>query len=132
MINQLDHIGIVVRNLDHSARIYSSAFGAKLVREEELPSMKVRIAFLEIGPVTIELIEAMGEGSPVEKFLNERGEGLHHLCFTVDDIDAALAQLKKAGVRLIDEKPRVGAHGKKVAFVHPKSTSGVLIELTQS
>jgi methylmalonyl-CoA epimerase len=131
VINTLDHVGIAVKNLGRSVQIYVSAFGAKLVREEEIPSMKVRIAFLEVGPVTIELVEPLGEGNPIEKFLSERGEGLHHLCFTVNDIEGALAHLKKSGVRLIDETPRAGAHGKKVAFVHPKSASGVMIELVE-
>lgn len=132
MINGLSHIGVVVRSIDSSAELFSKVLRAKLVRKLEIPDMKVTIAFFDVGPVTIELIEALGEGSPVEKFLTEKGEGLHHLCFKVDDVERMLAQLKEAGITLIDEKPRVGAHGKKVAFIHPKSTSGVLIELEET
>ena len=128
---KLDHIGIAVANLDEALAFYRDALGLEVETPEDVPSQRVRAHFIPVGESAIELLEATTEDSPIAKYVGKRGPGLHHITLRVDDIEAALARLKARGVRLIDETPRAGAHGSRVAFVHPSSAHGVLIELTQ-
>jgi methylmalonyl-CoA/ethylmalonyl-CoA epimerase len=126
----VDHIGVAVKNLDDAVGVYRDVLGFKLEGVHVLNERKVKVAFLSTGDETqIELLEPLDSDSPVAKFLESRGEGIHHIAVEVDDIEATLEELKKKGVVLVDDKPRMGAEGKKIAFVHPKSTRGVLLEL---
>jgi methylmalonyl-CoA epimerase len=127
----LDHIGIAVANLDEALGFYRDALGLEVQVPEDVPSQRVRAHFVPAGGAAIELLEATAEDSAIAKYLAKRGPGLHHITLRVDDIAAALARLKSRGVRLIDEVPRPGAHGSLVAFIHPSSAHGVLVELTQ-
>jgi methylmalonyl-CoA epimerase len=127
----LDHIGIAIGDLDEALAFYRDALGLEVGPAEDVPSQNVRVHFVGAGESALELLEATSHDSPVGRFLARRGPGLHHLTLRVDDIGAALAQLKSRGVRLIDEVARPGAHGSLVAFIHPASTNGVLVELTQ-
>jgi methylmalonyl-CoA epimerase len=131
MVVKIDHIAIAVQNLDEAIKVYKEALGLELAGEEEVPEQGVRVAFLPIGDTRLELLEPLSSESPVAKFLEKRGEGIHHICLEVEDLEKALAELASKGVKLIDEKPRLGAHGRKMAFVHPKSLHGVLLELYQ-
>ena len=130
-LGAVNHIGIAVKNLEEAKKVFSEALGLPCVDEKTLPERGVRIAFLSSGNTTIELLEGIGPESTVSKFLEQRGPGIHHLCFEVDGIERVMKELAADGVRLIDEKPRAGAEGKPVAFVHPKSTLGVLVELIE-
>lgn len=132
MTEKINHIGIAVRNLENSIPLYRDQLGMELEGTEEVAEQKVRVAFLKIGESRIELLEPTAADSPVAKFLEKNGEGIHHLAYEVEDIEAALAELKQKEVRLIDEKPRHGAHGSLIAFLHPKATGGVLTEICQS
>ena len=125
----LDHIGIAVKSLD-AAKIYE-ALGLSIEHVETVESQGVRTAFLAAGDATIELLEPTGPQSTVAKFIEKRGEGIHHICFRVDDIEAHLARLQQQGYRLINETPVPGAHGCRVAFLHPAAGNGVLIELSE-
>ena len=128
---ELDHIGVAVDSLD-DGRTFYEALGLGPMRTEEVSGEKVRVGMFDTGnDARIELLEPTAADSPVAKFLARRGPGLHHICLRVPDIRATLAQLKAQGVRLIDEEPKSGAHDCQVAFIHPKSTGGVLIELSQ-
>jgi len=127
----LDHIGIAVASLDDALAFYRDALGLEIESPEEVPSQRVRAHFIPVGESALELLEATAEDSPIATYVGKRGPGLHHITLRVDDIEAALAQLKARGVRLIDETPRPGAHGSHVAFIHPSSAHGVLVELTQ-
>ena len=129
MINHIDHVGIAVRSLDETVPVYEKAMGLRCEHREEVPSQKVRTAFFDVGGVHLELLEPTSPESPIAKFLADRGEGIHHIAFRTDDIASQLAQAAGAGLRLIHEKPFEGAAGKLVAFLHPKSTHGVLTEL---
>jgi len=129
MINHIDHLGISVRSLDETVPVYEKALGLRCEHREEVPSQKVRTAFFDVGGVHLELLEPTSPESPIAKFIADRGEGLHHIAFRTDDITGQLAQAAGAGIRLIHEKPFEGAAGKLVAFLHPKSTHGVLTEL---
>ncbi len=128
MIQKVDHIGIAVQSLEESIPLYEKALGLKFLKTEEVESQKVRTAFFEAGETHIELLEPTSPESPIAKFLEKNGEGIHHVAFGTDDILAQLGQASAAGVRLIHETPMVGAGGKQVAFLHPKSTRGVLTE----
>ncbi len=128
MIQKVDHIGIAVRSLAETIPYYENALGMKLLKTEEVASQKVRTAFFEAGETHVELLEPTAEDSPIAKFLDKNGEGIHHVAFGTDDITAQLSQAADAGVRLIHEVPMTGAGGKQVAFLHPKSTHGVLTE----
>jgi methylmalonyl-CoA/ethylmalonyl-CoA epimerase len=130
MITKLDHIGIAVRDLAEAVKAYEG-LGLRTDHEETVEDQQVRTAFLPVGETHLELLETLSPDGPIGKFLEKRGEGIHHLCFEVEDIHAALDACREAGLRLIDEEPRAGAHDMWVAFVHPKSTHGVLIELSQ-
>jgi methylmalonyl-CoA/ethylmalonyl-CoA epimerase len=127
----LDHIGIAVANLEEALRFYRDALGLEIETPEEVPSQRVRAHFIPAGDSALELLEATDEESPIAKYIARRGPGLHHITLRVDDIVAALARLKSRGVRLIDDTPRPGAHGSLVAFIHPSSAHGVLVELKQ-
>ncbi len=127
----IDHIGIAVRSLDASVPIFERVLGAAPHSIESLPEHGVRVAVFLIGDDRIELLEPLGESSPIAKFLEKRGEGLHHISIAVGDVDGALARLDALGVPLIDRAARDGAEGKRVAFVHPKGTGGILIEFSE-
>jgi methylmalonyl-CoA/ethylmalonyl-CoA epimerase len=131
MVIKLDHIGIAVSNLEESIKVYTDLLGMKLQGTETVEEQKVKTAFLPLGETEIELLESTAPDGPIGKFIEARGQGIQHLAFRVDDLEAALAELKAKGVRLIDEKPRYGAGGARIAFLHPKATNGVLIELCQ-
>ena len=128
---KINHIGIAVENINDYVNFYKDVLGLRFEGEEIVAEQKVKVAFLTIGETRIELLEPTADDSPVRKFIESKGTGVHHLAFDVDDIEADLERLKKAGVRLVDEKPRSGAHGTKIAFIHPKEAKGVLVELTQ-
>ena|SRR5882672_1162505 len=132
---KIDHIGIATRGIAETVKFYRDVLGLDLAEDgsefEEVAEQKVRIAMLPIGESQIELLEATSEDSPISRFLEKRGPGIHHIAVRVDDIRATLARFRAAGVRLIDEEPRHGAGGCLVAFVHPSSTHGVLLELVQ-
>lgn len=130
MFKRLDHVGIVVSDIDASLQTYQNQLGFTLLERVEIPEQKVVAAFLDGGNSTIELISPTDAESGTARYLANRGEGTHHICYEVDDIEAALAELAAQGVRLIDEKPRRGVHG-LVAFVHPKATHGMMIEILQ-
>jgi methylmalonyl-CoA/ethylmalonyl-CoA epimerase len=127
----IDHIGIAVRDIKASSEFYKGCLNLDVSEPVDVPGQKVRVAFMEIGKTKLELIQPLGLDSPVEKFIQKKGEGLHHISFLVDDIEKALAELKDKKVRLVDQTPRVGATGKRIAFLHPESSSGVLIELKE-
>lgn len=129
MITRIDHLGIAVRSIDAALPYYEKALGLKCAHREEVPSQQVRTAFFDVGEVHLELLEPTSPESPVAKFIEKNGEGVHHVAFATTDIGAQLGQASGAGVRLIHEKPFEGAAGKMVAFLHPKSTYGVLTEL---
>jgi methylmalonyl-CoA epimerase len=128
---KIDHIGIATERLEEASALWQDALGLKLDSTEEIVSQGVRVAMLALGESHIELLEPLREDSPVGKFLGKRGPGIHHIAIRVDDIRAALADFKARGLRLIDEAPRLGAGGCLVAFVHPSSANGVLLELVQ-
>jgi methylmalonyl-CoA/ethylmalonyl-CoA epimerase len=130
-IKALNHVGIAVHSIDEQKPYYETELGAQFEHIEEVPSQKVRVAFFKVGDVRLELLEPTDPSSPVQTFLKKRGEGLHHLAFTVDDIEARIAELMQSGLRMIDEAPRPGAHHMQIAFIHPKSTFGVLTELCE-
>jgi methylmalonyl-CoA/ethylmalonyl-CoA epimerase len=132
MYRKIDHVAIAVRSLDSALEVYREAMRLKNCVIEEIPEQKTRVALLDIGESRIELLEPMGNDSPVAGFLAKRGEGMHHICFQVDDLASELERMAASGLRLIDALPRVGAGGNLIAFVHPAGTSGVLIELSQS
>lgn len=127
----LDHIGIAVTNIGEALSFYRDALGLDVEPPEEVVSQRVRAHFIPLGESALELLEATDDSSPIAKYNAKRGPGLHHITLRVDDIRAALARLKERGVRLIDEVPRPGAHGSLVAFIHPSSAHGVLVELMQ-
>lgn len=129
---KVDHVAIAVADLDQAIELYQSLLGKAPEHIEEVSDQKVRAAFFGVGESNLELLFPTSPDSPISNFLakNPRG-GLHHICLQVDDLEAHLEKLKSQGVKLIDEQPRIGAHGKRIAFVHPKSTGGVLIELSE-
>ncbi|MBN2496683.1 MAG: methylmalonyl-CoA epimerase [Deltaproteobacteria bacterium] len=129
---ELDHIGIAVSDLDEARRLYGEVLGFEVSEPEELPDRGLRICFVDVGGAQVELLYPTAEDSAVGKFLASRGPGIHHLCYKVDDIRSKLKAIAAAGARLIDSEPRPGAHGTLVAFIHPKSTGGVLTELCQA
>ena len=129
-IKKIDHIAIVVENLDAALAVYRDALGMAVTDVREMPEQDVKMAFLPTGDSEIELLEPLSPDSGIGKYLAKRGEGLHHICLEVDDIDATLADLKAKGAALIDETPKRGAYG-RVAFIHPKGAHGVLVELSQ-
>ncbi|MCS7122025.1 MAG: methylmalonyl-CoA epimerase [Archaeoglobaceae archaeon] len=127
---KIDHIGIAVKNLNEAIKTYE-ALGLKVHEIEEVSEQKVRVAMFPVGESRIELLEATSEDSPIAKFIASRGEGIHHVAINVENISEAIEKAKKAGIKMIDEKPRIGAGGRKIAFIHPKSTYGVLLEFVE-
>jgi len=130
-IEKLDHVGIAVEKLDAALPVWEGVLGMVLAGTEEVVEQKVRTAFLPIGGTEVELLEPTDPESPIAKFIAAKGQGVQHLAFRVEDLDASLEELRAKGVRLIDEVPRRGAGGARIAFLHPKSTGGVLIELCE-
>lgn len=129
---KIEHIGIAVKDLDKSISLYEELLGSKCYKLEEVKDQKVKTAFFKIGETKIELLEATDPASPVARFIEKRGEGIHHLAFAVSDIEKRLQDLEKKGINLIDKKARKGADGLDIAFLHPGSTSGALIELCEN
>ncbi len=127
----IDHIGIAVRSLEEALRFYRGQLEMDVAGTEEIPSEKVRLAMLPIGESRIELLEATSDDSPIARFIARRGEGLHHIAVKVEDLTAVMERMKASGVRLINSEPGIGAGGHAYAFVHPKSTGGVLLELVE-
>lgn len=128
---KVDHIGIAVRSLDDALKFYRDALGLQCSAVEEVPTEKVRVAMLPVGESRIELLEATAADSPIAMFLERRAPGLHHICLEVENIDAVIAALRSSGAQFAGEAPRPGAEGSRVAFIHPKSAEGVLIELVE-
>ena len=128
MLEKIDHIGIAVRSIDQAKPFFEKVLGLPCEGEEVVESQKVKTAFFAVGEVHIELLEPTSDDSPIAKFLENKGEGIHHIAYKTDDIENQLGQAKESGCRLIHEKPIAGAGGKQVAFLHPKSTYGVLME----
>jgi methylmalonyl-CoA/ethylmalonyl-CoA epimerase len=131
MLTKINHIGIAVKSLEESIPFYRDLLAMPFAGIEVVAEQKVRVAMLQVGESKIELLEPTSEDSPVAKFIEKNGSGIHHLAYEVEDLEAAIARLMAEGARMIDEKPRVGAHGSHIAFVHPKSSNGVLTELCQ-
>lgn len=128
---QIDHLGIAVRSIEEAACFYRDALGLPGGESEVVPEQKVRVLFFQLGEVRIELLEPTADDSPIAKFLDKRGPGLHHIAYRVADLATTLTALKAAGVQLINETPQTGAHGTKIAFAHPVGTGGVLTEFCQ-
>ena len=131
MLKTVNHIGVAVKNIEESLKLYRDTFGMIFGGIEEVSEQKVKVAFLEIGATKIELLESTSPDGPIAKFIEKKGEGIHHIAFLVGDIEFAVSSLKSKGYSLIDDKPRTGVHNTKIAFLHPKSTGGVLIELVE-
>jgi methylmalonyl-CoA/ethylmalonyl-CoA epimerase len=128
---KIDHIGIAVKSIEASLKFYSEALGLKPEGEETVAEQKVKTAFLPLGETEIELLESTAPDGPIAKFIEARGEGIQHIAFKVDNIEETLKELEAKNYRLIDHKPRAGAGGKKIAFLHPKDSFGVLVELCE-
>ena len=128
---KIDHIGVAVESLEDSLKVYEGILGLELHGKETVAEQKVTTAFLPLGDTEIELLESTDPEGPIGKFIAAKGAGMQHIAYRVADIDAALAELREKGVRLIDEKPRYGAGGARIAFLHPKATGGVLVELCE-
>ena len=131
MIKKIEHLGIAVENIDESMKIYEKLLGTNCYKIEEVESEGVKTAFLQIGESKIELLEATNPSSPIAKFLSKKGKGIHHIAFDSSDIDEDIKRLKSEGFKLIHQTPKDGADNKKIAFLHPKSTDGILVELCQ-
>ncbi|MGI6066686.1 MAG: methylmalonyl-CoA epimerase [Bacillota bacterium] len=131
MISKIDHIGVAVKSIEEARKFWEETMGLKVTGIEEVAEQKVKTAFLPIGESEVELLESTDPSGAIAKFIEKKGEGIQHVAFRVDNIEEALAKLKAQGVRLIDEKPRIGAGGAKIAFLHPKATFGTLVELCQ-
>jgi methylmalonyl-CoA/ethylmalonyl-CoA epimerase len=131
MIEKVDHIGIAVKDIDEALKFYCDSLGLRCTRVEEVERQKVKIAFVPAGEVNLELVQATDSESAIAKFIEKKGEGIQHIALKVKNIQEAMQSLKENGVELIDAIPRKGAHGSKIAFLHPKSTHGVLIELCE-
>ena len=130
-MKKIEHLGIAVKDINTTAKIYQDLFQAEAYKEEVVESEGVRTLFFSIGESKIELLQATNPDSPIAKFIEKRGEGIHHIAFEVNDIDSELQRLKSLGYHLIHESPKDGADNKRIAFLHPKSTDGVLIELCE-
>jgi methylmalonyl-CoA/ethylmalonyl-CoA epimerase len=131
MFGRIDHVGVAVRDLDAAVTLYEDTFGMPVAHRETVDSQGVEAVLLDVGDGHVELLRPLGPETAVGKFLDKRGEGLHHVAYAVDDIDSTLEQLRSAGVELIDSEPRVGIRGSRVAFVHPKATGRVLTEIVE-
>ena len=131
MLKKIHHIAVAVDNLDEAAKFYQNGLGLDLAGVEVVSAQKTKVGFFKIGASNIELVQPAEPDSPLDKFLKTKGQGMHHVCFEVDDIEAEIKLLLEKGATMIDHEPRPGAHNSRVAFIHPKSTSGVLIELVE-
>jgi methylmalonyl-CoA/ethylmalonyl-CoA epimerase len=131
MFDRIDHVGVAVLDLDAAAALYEGTLGMPMAHRERVESQGVEAALLDVGDAHVELLQPLGADTAVGKFIERRGEGLHHVAYAVDDIDAALERLKGAGLELIDDQARPGIRGSRVAFVHPKSTGSVLTEIVE-
>lgn len=132
MLTKINHIGIAVNFLDEAIPFYRDNLGMAFKGMEEVAEQQVKVAFLEVGESKIELLEPTSAESPVARFLEKNGPGIHHIAYQVEDLEAAIAKLESEGARMIDKVPRLGAHGARIAFIHPKSSNGVLTELCQA
>ncbi len=130
-LTHIEHIGIAVKNLEESIKYYENILGLKCYSIEEIKDQKVRTAFFKVGQTKIELLESTEYDGPIGKFIEKKGEGIHHIAFHVNDIENSLQEVKKKGIKLIDKTPRKGAEGLDIAFLHPKFTGGVLTELCE-
>ena len=130
-ISNIEHIGIAVKNLDEAIKFYEEIFGLKCYAVEEVTDQKVKTAFFQVGQTKVELLETTDPDGPIGKFIEKRGEGIHHIAFAMKGLQSSLDELREKGIRLIDEKARKGAEGLNIAFIHPKDTQGVLIELCE-
>lgn len=131
MIKKVAHIAIAVNSVEDAARFYAEQLGLRLTGKETVAHRKVTVGFIQIGETKIELVQPDSPDAPIAKFLSERGPGLHHICFEVDDVEFEFRRMKAAGVKIVDSQPQAGAGGTKAFFIHPKSTGGVLIEFSQ-
>jgi methylmalonyl-CoA/ethylmalonyl-CoA epimerase len=131
MVKKVDHIGIAVKSLEESLKFYQDVLGLDLQGTEIVEEQKVKVAFLPLGDTEIELLESTDPEGPIAKYIDKKGEGIQHIAYRVDNIEEAIAEMKAKGLKMIDETPRYGAGGAKIAFCHPKSTNGVLVELCQ-
>jgi len=130
-ILKIDHLGIAVNSIDEGKGFWTDALGLELEGVETVEAQKVKTAFFPVDQSEVELLESTSTKGPISKFIEKKGQGIHHIAFRVDNLEKALIELKEKGIKLIDEKPRLGAGGKKIAFLHPKSTQGVLVELCE-
>lgn len=130
-IKHIDHIGIAVRSISEAGRFYTDILGLDIEETEEIPEQKVRVGFIPITDSEVELLESTEPDGPVARYIDARGEGVQHIAFRVEDLDEALKELKEKGVRMIDQEPRKGAGGARIAFIHPKETGGILVELCE-
>jgi methylmalonyl-CoA/ethylmalonyl-CoA epimerase len=131
MLLKIEHIGIAVKNMESANKLFAALLGTENYKTENVESEKVSTSFFKVGESKIELLEATDANSPVSKFIEKRGEGIHHIAFEVDDIHAAMKRLKESGFILLSDEPKPGADNKLICFIHPKSTNGVLVELCQ-
>lgn len=131
MIKRVAHIAVAVRSVEEASRFFEQVLGLRCERTEVVETEKAKVAFFPLGETEIELVEGMEKGNPLERFLEKRGEGIHHICLEVANLDETMGQLREAGVPLLDETPRPGADGTRVAFIHPKGAHGILIELVE-
>lgn len=131
MVKKVDHIGIAVKNLDEQIKYYTEVLGIECAGVEEVPEQKVRVAMFPLGEVRIELLEPMSDDSPIARFIEKKGPGIHHIAYEVNDLGDNLKRLQERNIRLINQEPVVGAGGHKIAFLHPKSTFSVLTELCE-
>ncbi len=131
MLEKIDHLGVAVKSIEQALEFYRDTLGIEPTGIEEVPSQKVRVAFLPVGDSNIELLESTTDDGPIARHIEKRGEGIAHLAFRVNDIESAMADLKEKGVRLLSDTPLPGAHGAKIVFIHPKAANGILIELCE-
>jgi len=131
MVKKIDHIGIAVKSIEEARNLFEDIFNLKIIGEEIIEEQKVKVAFIPLGDSELELLESTLPDGPIARFIEKKGEGIQHIAFKVDNLESILSELKEKGIRLIDEKPRYGAGGAKIAFLHPKSTNGMLIELCE-
>ncbi len=130
-LEKIEHIGIAVKDISEASKFYKDVFDCQISEEMDVPERNLRIAFTEISGVKLEFVMPTDNESVIAKFIDKRGEGIHHICFEVDDVEKAVTELKDKCIELVDDKPRMGAEGKKIVFIKPKSTHGVLIELKE-
>ncbi|MGW8321111.1 MAG: methylmalonyl-CoA epimerase [Thermodesulfobacteriota bacterium] len=131
MIEKISHIGIAVKSMQEALSVFEDGIGLEVTSTDEVKAQKVRVAFLPVGETRLELLEPTQDDSPIAKFLENRGEGIHHIALKVTNIEESLARMKEKGVKLINEEPVAGAHGTRIAFLHPKGTKGVMLELVE-